>query len=109
GSDSVQAIAQPKIGVYFGGPDDYPQFGSVWYTFEKVFGIPFVPLQSLGDIDDFSCVILPGGRVPQTDATKEWIQRGGTAVLFGGNGGGLANLGRSSQASGGGRPLTSLP
>lgn len=107
GSDSVTPIARPKIGIYFGGPDSYPAYGSVWHTFERVFGLSFVPLQSLDDLDDLSCVIIPGGRAPQADAIKGWVQRGGTAVLLGGSGGGLVTL--TSNRSAESKAPASLP
>jgi hypothetical protein len=95
GSEWMNALAKPKVGIVFGRPEDGRGFGSVWYAFEQTYKLPFVPLVEASDIGDLSTIILPYGSAPDSPELKEWIQGGGCLILFGGSGSGCFRLERS--------------
>jgi hypothetical protein len=95
GSEWMNALAKPKLGIVFGRPEDGRGFGAVWFAFEQALKLPFVPLVEASDIGDLSTIILPNGDAPDSPELKEWVQGGGCLILFGGNGSGFFKLERS--------------
>ena len=87
GSGSVRGIAKPNIAIVFGDQPDGTRFGSVWFAFDKQFRLPYTPISQSalsGDLDEFTCIVMPGGaRV--TDELKEWVKGGGSLVVLGGS------------------------
>lgn len=87
GSDGVARLRKSAIAVLFGDDANPTPFGSIWFSMEKKFGLPFTPVTRSGlrsKLDRFSCILAPGGRIEVTDAIKAWINEGGCLVLMGG-------------------------
>ena len=87
GSGSSTAVIAPsKIGIIFGS-DRTTDFSSIWYMFEREYKLPFTPLQTRAvesDIAQYSTIIFPEGRYPApSDALKQWVERGGCAIIVG--------------------------
>lgn len=95
GSEWMNSLSKPKVGIVFGRPEEGRGFGSVWFAFEQTLKLPFVPLIEPQNINDFSTIILPYGSAPDSPELKTWIQGGGCLILFGGNGSGFFKLERS--------------
>jgi hypothetical protein len=88
GSESVQPVKTPRVGIVFGDDSSTTDFGSPWFLFEQELRLPFTPLTKRGlsgDISRFSCIIFPnGGYDAPSDKLREWISNGGCAVVLGG-------------------------
>jgi len=86
GSESVQALKKPSIGIVFGRGSDMTDFGAIWWLMDRVFKLPFAPISANalnGDLSRFSCIVLPGGPgVSLTTNLREWINRGGVALAL---------------------------
>ncbi len=86
GSGSVAALKRPNIAVVFGRGSELAQVGSIWYLMERVFKLPFTPLNSnalSGDLSRFTTIVLPGGSTSSISANlKEWLNGGGALVAL---------------------------
>lgn len=60
------------------------QVGAMWFLMDRVFKLPFTPLNAgalNGDLSRFTCIVLPEGPgISLTSNLREWINRGGVAV-----------------------------
>ncbi len=87
GSESVAALQVPKVGIAFGTGANLNSVGSVWWTFEREFGLPFTALSNaaLGTkaTRDFTTIILPAGAGASASKLKEWVREGGVLVVLG--------------------------
>lgn len=85
---SARPLRKPDIGIVFGDIASATAYGSVWYTVEQVFDLPFTALHNRalgGDLSKYTCLVFPQGRYGPTSAElKAWIEGGGTAVVLGG-------------------------
>lgn len=88
GSESVSTLRTPSLGVVFGDDSSTTDFGALWYLLERELKLPFTPLHKdalAGDISRFSCIVFPDGSYDApSDKLKDWISRGGCAVVLGG-------------------------
>lgn len=85
GSDSVVPLTKPEIAIVFGDQPNGTQFGSAWFAFEKTFNLPFTAISQRtlnGDLDKYTCIILPRGGRP-TDDLKKWVEGGGVLIALG--------------------------
>jgi len=88
GSEGVMRLKPSSIAVLFGDDANPTPFGSVWYTLEQRFRLPFTPITRnglRGKLERFSAILAPGGRIEVSDAIKEWISEGGCLILLGGS------------------------
>ena len=87
GSGSVRSIAKPNVAIVFGDQPNGTRFGSVWFAFDQDFKLPYTPISQAAlsrDLNEFTCIVMPGGaRV--TDGLKEWVSGGGSLVVLGGS------------------------
>ncbi len=104
GSSNVYKLRPFKAAVVFGDDASPTPFGSTWYVMEQVFKFPFTPLTRSsirGDLNRFSVILAPGGRLEVNDDLKKWVNDGGCLVLMGGapSNGGFMSLTSKSTAS----------
>jgi hypothetical protein len=84
-----------RIAVAMDRPVDPTDFGSIWYMFERTYGIEFTALRfeelAEADLDEYGVIILPDGNyagvrsalaVDVAAHLKAWIQRGGRLVAL---------------------------
>lgn len=87
GSEGVMRLRPSSIAVLFGDDANPTPYGSIWYTMEQRFRLPFTPITRNGlrsKLDRFSTIIAPGGRIEVSDAMKAWVSDGGCLILLGG-------------------------
>ena len=87
GSESVAAMAEPKIGIAFGDGANLNSVGASWWLFDRQYRFPFVALRNsaLGTkaTRDFSAIVLPAGAGASAGRLKEWVRQGGVLVILG--------------------------
>lgn len=88
GSETVSSVKKPSVAVVFGDDSSTTDFGSIWYLLERDLKLPFTPVRKSILSDDpspYSCIVFPDGSYDApSDKLKEWVQRGGCAVILGG-------------------------
>ncbi|RYG37325.1 hypothetical protein EON81_07050 [bacterium] len=97
GSESTVALKTPKIAIVFGNGSSWAGAGSIWFSMERVWKIPFTAISSTrlsGDLSEFTSIVIPGG----TSATvagklKDWVSGGGNLVVLGNPGWALGSAG----------------
>lgn len=86
GAKNVVVMRKPKIGVIFGTGTSLADVSGIWYTLDRVFGIPFTALSTnalSGDLSSYTCLIVPAGaQVSASGRVREWVQNGGTLIAF---------------------------
>jgi len=97
GSESIKLLRKPKIGIVFGNQANLAQVGSLWWTFDHAFQLPFTALSSTalnGDLSAYTAIIVPqGAGVTLTPKLREWVSGGGTIVATEGLNWALGNNG----------------
>jgi hypothetical protein len=93
GSNVARTLSKPRIAVAAGEGVAISSYGALWFELERRVGLPFTALRS-GDVtaslDDFDVLVLPDGSYSSSlgedgaEAVKEWVERGGTLVAYGG-------------------------
>ena len=87
GSESVQALHKPSIGVIFGRGSDLAEVGATWYLLERKFHLPFTPISENalnGDLSRFTCIVAPSrSGVTLTTKFRDWLSNGGDIVSLG--------------------------
>ncbi|HYD53719.1 MAG TPA: M14 family zinc carboxypeptidase, partial [Gemmatimonadaceae bacterium] len=97
GSEAVVDLRAPRVALVGDEGIGQTAYGATWWSLEQRFGIRFTPVTTRwlggGDLSQFNVIIVPSGS-PGTldrvvgkggaDRLREWMQRGGTLVTFGG-------------------------
>lgn len=87
GSESVQSLRKPAIGVIFGKPGEIGAVGGAWFLLERSYHLPFTALSASalnGDFSRFTSLVVPDGSgATLTPKMKEWIGAGGELVTLG--------------------------
>ncbi len=94
GSSSIKMITEPKIAVLSGGPTSTLRFGEIWHFFEQQLHYPLTIIDDeyadQVDLDDYTTLILPGGRYgdhfneKQLKKLQQWVKKGGKIIAMGG-------------------------
>ena len=90
-SRSSKVLHQPKVALIVDRPFSSLTAGQIWFQFDRnvEYGISRIRSWQVGSIDlsQYDVIILPGtwGSVPhfgdrETEAIKDWVERGGTLV-----------------------------
>ena len=86
GSESIRSVKKPNVAIVW-DPNGFASFGSSWFLMEKQWKLPFTavpPTALTSNLDKYTCVVVPGGRIQLSDSLKSWVRGGGCLVLFGG-------------------------
>jgi hypothetical protein len=97
GSESVVSLKQPRVLVVWDESTSSTSYGSMWYTFERAYGLQFTPVTinalNGADLSRFNVIILPDGSAsgyqnalgkPGIDKLKGWVRGGGVLIGIGG-------------------------
>jgi hypothetical protein len=96
GSDPVQSLVRPKVGMVGDEGISQTAYGALWWSFERRYGIRFTPVNWSGlqpALEELNVIIIPTGSPGEigarlgkggTDALKAWVERGGTLITMGG-------------------------
>jgi len=93
GSDQYLEVVNKPIAVVRGGPIRPSSYGSIWYLFEQVYGVPFTALDFdfilNVDLREYGVLVFPDGFYSGIDTEKEkaiasklrrWTLEGGSLV-----------------------------
>jgi hypothetical protein len=97
GSEPTVGVTMPRIALVGGEGIDQTAYGAAWWTLEHRYGVPFLPLTTIGlgtvDLTKVNVIVFPdaspetlGERVGKdaVEHLKAWVRAGGTLVLMGG-------------------------
>jgi Zinc carboxypeptidase len=96
GSGPVTPLVPAKVAVLGDEGLDVNDYGAVWWTLERRYGVRFAPVNWDGlrrALEDVNVLVMPSGspgRINQrlgkagADAIRAWVERGGTLVTMGG-------------------------
>jgi len=85
GSESIFSLRKPSIAMVWDS-NGFAAFGPSWFLFEREWGLPFdavSPGALSTRLDQYTAVLVPGGRIPVTDRLKDWIRSGGCLIVTG--------------------------
>lgn len=89
GSGQMYSLRPTKLGVVFGSSGQL-NGGSLWFTLEKVFQIPFRKLSTngvSGALSGLTTIVVPDGvRLNRTPEIEAWLKDGGRIVSLSGDG-----------------------
>lgn len=96
GSENVQFVTRPKIVMAYGPPTSSLSAGATRFILERKYGYPVTLMYTehlrFADLSKYNVLILPDtwggydGELGEAGARniKEWVQKGGTLITFGG-------------------------
>jgi hypothetical protein len=96
GSGPVTPLVAPRVAVLGDEGININDYGAIWWTLERRYGIRFAPVNWDGlrrALQDVNVLVMPHGspgRIASqlgkggTDAIKAWVERGGTLITMGG-------------------------
>ena len=91
GSESILDIPAPNIAVIADEGVSQTDYGAVWYSLERRYGVRFTPL-AMSDLDrdlsKYTAILLPSGRYTRVskdaiERIRTWVRGGGTLVTMG--------------------------
>jgi hypothetical protein len=91
GSESILDIPAPNIAVIADEGVSQTDYGAIWYSLERRFGVRFTPL-AVSDLDrdlsKYTAILLPSGRYSRVskdavERIRTWVRNGGTLVTMG--------------------------
>ncbi|TNF72731.1 MAG: hypothetical protein EP299_09290 [Acidobacteria bacterium] len=93
GSDQFVWVEKPKIAVLAGDPVSTRSFGDLWFTLERIYGLPFTAIYKeqldAKVLNEYDVLVLPNGWYAESTFTEEWvgalknwIEQGGTLVCL---------------------------
>jgi hypothetical protein len=98
GSEVVASLELPKVGILGDEGVDQTSYGAVWWSFERRYGIDFLPLTYSylmgGDLSEVNVIIMPdassgalNSRLGKAgaDRLREWVRAGGTLITMAGS------------------------
>jgi hypothetical protein len=97
GSGVVGTLERPRVGILGDEGVSQTSYGTLWWTFERRYGIDFLPLTfgylSGGDLSEVNVIIMPdasagalNARLGKSgaDRLREWVRGGGTLITMAG-------------------------
>jgi hypothetical protein len=113
GGTGIRMIRKPKIGLVMGDGERITQYGFPKYVLEQVFKLDYVPMTTAslnGNLDEFSCIILPAGVNSFPSALNEWVSDGGCVVTLGAHGFGEGRFAKLEPSTlGEGKTIRNVP
>jgi hypothetical protein len=91
GSETIVAIPAPNIAVIADEGVSQTDYGAIWYSLERRYGIRFTPI-AMADLDrdlsKYTAILFPSGRYTRVskdalERIRTWVRGGGTLVTMG--------------------------
>jgi hypothetical protein len=91
GSETILAIPAPNIAVIADEGVSQTDYGAVWYSLERRYGVRFTPI-AMADLDrdlsKYTAILFPSGRYTRVskdalERIRTWVRGGGTLVTMG--------------------------
>jgi hypothetical protein len=101
GSETILAIPAPNIAVIADEGVSQTDYGAVWYSLERRYGVRFTPI-AMADLDrdlsKYTAILFPSGRYTRVskdalERIRTWVRGGGTLVTMGAASAGAAEEG----------------
>jgi hypothetical protein len=97
GGESMVDLRAPRVALVGDQGTSQTGYGATWWSFEQRYGLRFTPVSTqwlaAGDLSQFNVIVIPTGSAGTldrilgkngADRLREWLQRGGTLMTFGG-------------------------
>lgn len=88
GSRGFQLLREPRVAILAGDGMRSSEVGEAWHVFDQKFDIPVTLLTTdrmrQSDLSRYNVMVLASGsyNAVQTEKLKQWIQQGGTLIVY---------------------------